>query len=99
MFEEIPSPSLTPTSSRWAIAIYATYFALCLAGGIFLRIRWPHPWTSVRKFEMAQLIVFGLLSGWFLLCAKTATPEANRKRTATLLIGFTAFQLIIDVMR
>jgi hypothetical protein len=48
---------------------------------------------------MAQVIVFGLLAGWFLLGANTATPEANRKRTATLLIGFMVFQVIIDLIR
>ena len=99
MFEEIPSRPPETISTRWAIAVYASYFALCMGGAVIFWIRWSHPWSLVREFEMAQVIVFGLLAGWFLLGAKTATPEANRKRTAGLLIGFTVFRLIIDVIR
>jgi uncharacterized membrane protein YcfT len=62
-------------------------------------IRWTRPLSSIRKFEAAEMIVCGVLSGLFLLAAKVVTPEANRKRIATLFILFMVFQVIIDVIR
>lgn len=97
MFEEIPSRPPAAISSRWAIAIYATYFAICLGSGVIFWIRWSHPWSPVRMLEMTQVV--GLLSGWFLLRAKTAAPEANRVRTAAVLMVFMVFQIVINVIR
>jgi len=98
MFEEIPSPP-PPPSQRSAIAICGAIFALFLSVAVITWNRWSRPLSLPRKVEAVQIIVCGMLSGVFLLAAKAATPETNRKRVTTLLFVSLLLQLIIDVLR
>jgi hypothetical protein len=40
-----------------------------------------------------------VLSGVFLLAAKSATPEGNRKHMAGLFLGVLVLQLIVDLLQ
>jgi hypothetical protein len=94
MFEGIPSPSAPSPSQKWAITIFGVVFAVFLTGGVAAWIRWSRPFSLLRKLEAAEIIVCGVLSGVFLLAAKAATPEANRRRIAVLLLVVPVFQII-----
>lgn len=98
MFEEIPSP-LPPLSQRGAIAFFGAFFALFLSLAVIAWIRWSGPLSLIRKIDVAEFVVGCLLSGVFLLTAKSATPEGNRKRMAVLFFVFFVFQLIDILFR
>jgi hypothetical protein len=74
-------------------------FATCLAVAPIAWARWSRPLSLLRKVEAAEFVLCGVLSGVFLLTAKTASPEANRKRVSILIFAFLIPQLIIAVIR
>ena len=99
MFEEIPS---LPAQLDQGQVIF--YFRLCFA--IFLVcsaivwFRWSgYPLSVSRKVSLGEFLLGALLSGVFLSIAKSATPEANRKRLFGLLTTIMLVQLILDVLR
>jgi hypothetical protein len=52
-----------------------------------------------RKICVGEFIVGGVLSGVFLLTAKSTTPGGNRKRMAGLFLAVLALQLILDLLQ
>jgi hypothetical protein len=98
MFEEIPSPP-PPPSQRAMIAFFGFSFALFLSGAAIAWIRWSGPLSLIRRISAGEFIVGCVLSGVFLLTAKSGTPEGNRKRMLTLFLVMMVYQMIIDVLR
>jgi hypothetical protein len=99
VFEEIPSRA-EPSSQRRAIKFFAVIFASFLAGSVIAWFRWSgHPLSISRKIASGEF-VFGLvISGVFLLTAKSVTPEGNQKRLWGLLWALMLVQLIHDVLQ
>jgi hypothetical protein len=52
-----------------------------------------------RKIGAAEFIVGGLLSGAFLLTAKSTTAEGNRKRLMGLVVTVSVLQVILDILQ
>jgi hypothetical protein len=98
MFEEIPSPPVPP-SQRAAVASFAFFFSIFLIGSAIAWWRWSGPMSLGRKITAAEFIVGGLLSGAFLLTAKSTTPEGNRKRLMGLVVTVSVLQVIVDVVQ
>ena len=98
MFEEIPSPP-TPPSQRAAIASFAFFFSIFLINSAIAWWRWSGPMSLSRKITAADFIVGSLLSGAFLLTAKSTTPEGNQKRLKGLLVTVLALQAIVGIFQ
>jgi hypothetical protein len=99
MFQEIPSQP-TPPSQRGAIGAFAVSFASFLIGSVIGWFRWSgHPLSVSRKIAVGEFIFGLLVSGMFLLTAKAATPEDNRKRLWALFCAIMIIQVIIDVLQ
>jgi hypothetical protein len=98
MFEEIPAPA-PPPSQRSAIMGFGVLFAGCVIASIIAWFRWSGPMSLSRKISTGEFIVGGVLSGAFLLIAKSATPESNRKRTIGLFLVLWMLQLVATVLR
>jgi hypothetical protein len=97
MFEEIPSPP-APPSQRAAIAGFAVFFSSFLISSAIAWWRWSGPMSLGRKIAAAEFIVGSLLSGAFLLTAKSTTPEGNRKRLTGLFVTVLVLQVIVSVL-
>jgi hypothetical protein len=95
MFDEIPAPP-RPPSQRAAIATFAAYFGISLVSLAIAWFRWSSPLPLRRKIGAGEFIVLGILSGLFLLTAKSVSPEANRKRMACLLVGIIVFGMTVS---
>jgi hypothetical protein len=52
-----------------------------------------------RKITVAEFIVGGLLSGAFLLTAKSTTPEGNRERLTGLFVTVLIVQVTVSVLQ
>jgi hypothetical protein len=98
MFEEIPSPP-APPSQRTAIATFGSFLAVFLIGSAIAWFRWSGPMSLSRKITVGQFIVGGVLSGVFLLTAKSTSAEGNQKRMWALFLAVWLPQLIVDVLR
>ena len=98
MFEEIPSPP-PPPSQKAAIASFAFFFSVFLIGSTIAWWRWSRPMSLGRKITVAEFIVGGLLSGAFLLTAKSTTPEGNRKRLTGLFVTVLILQVTVSVLQ
>jgi hypothetical protein len=98
MFEEIPSPP-PPPSQRAAIVGFAIFFSSFLIGSAVAWWRWSGPMSLSRKISAAEFIVGGLLSGAFLLTAKSTTPEGNRKRLTGLFVTVLVVQVAVSVLQ
>jgi hypothetical protein len=99
VFEEIPS---RPAKLDQGQVIF--YFRLCfgvfLVGSAIAWFRWSeYPLWVARKVSLGEFLLGALISGVFLSIAKSATPEANRKRLFGLLTTIILVQLIFDVLR
>ncbi len=81
------------------IAFFGVSFASFLSGLAIAWFHWSRPLSLASKIAAGQFIVGCVLSGVFLLTAKSVTPEGNRKRMMALLFVFLVFQMIIDVLR
>jgi hypothetical protein len=90
MFEETPSLP-TPPSQRTTIAGFGVFFAFFVITSATAWFRWSGPVSLNRKITVAQFIVVGVLSGVFLLTAKSSLPESNRKRMIGLLLASLLF--------
>jgi len=98
MFEEIPARP-QPPSEPVAVTFFGVSFALFLGLAAITWIRWSSLLSLMRKFSVGECILCGGLSGVFLLTAKSASPESNRKRMAALYFIFLAFQIVEDLLR
>lgn len=99
MFEEIPSPP-APPSERRAVRAFAVIFVSFLIGSLIAWFRWSgHPLSVGRKIATGEFIVGLVISGVFLLTAKSATPEDNRKRLWAFFWGIIIIQVILDVLQ
>jgi hypothetical protein len=98
MFEEIPFRP-APPSQRTAIVSFGIYFAIFLTASAIAWFRWSSPLSLSRKIAVAEFIMGGVLSGIFLVTAKSASPEANQKRMWALFFAIWLPQLIIDVLQ
>ena len=99
MFEEIPAP-VSPPSQRTTIAAFGVlFFATCVIASIIAWFRWSGPMSLGRKISAGEFIVGVILSGVFLLTAKSATPERNQKRLWGLFLAIWILQLIVDVLQ
>jgi 4-amino-4-deoxy-L-arabinose transferase-like glycosyltransferase len=98
MFEEIPAPA-PPPSQRATIAGFGVLFATCVIASIIAWFRWSRPMSLGRKISAGEFIVVGVLSGVFLLTAKSVTPESNQKRLWGLFLAVWLPQLIVDVLQ
>ena len=58
-----------------------------------------HPLSVSRKISLGEFVLGSLISGVFLLTAKSATPKSNQQRLWGLLITVMLVQLILDVLR
>jgi hypothetical protein len=98
MFEEIPSPPAQP-SQRTAIVTFGVFLAVFLIGSAIAWFRWSGPMSLSRKITVGEFIVGGVLSGVFLLTAKSTSAEGNQKRMWALFLAVWLPQLIVDVLR
>jgi hypothetical protein len=98
MFEEIPSPP-APPSQRTTIVSFGMMFAIFLIGSAIAWFRWSGPLSLGRKITAGDFLVGGVLSGVFLLTAKSTSPEGNQKRMWALFFAVWLPQLIVDVLR
>jgi hypothetical protein len=99
MFEEIPTRPAPPTQ-KTARRAFAISFASFLIASVFAWFRWAgHPLSLTREMATAEFILGSMLSGVFLLTAKSAAPEDNRKRLWVLFWALMTFQLLIDVLQ
>ena len=98
MFEEIPSPP-KPLSQRAALAIFGVSFAFFLTLAAIAWIRWSSPLSLIRKISVGEYVLCCGLSGVFLLTAKSASPEGNRKPMAGLYFLFLAFQFVETLLQ
>jgi hypothetical protein len=98
MFEEIPAPA-PPPSQRITIAGFGILFVTCVIASVFAWFHWSGPMSLSRKIGAGEFIVGGVLSGVFLLTAKSATPESNQKRLFGLYVLLWLPQLIVDLLR
>ncbi|MGC2449711.1 MAG: hypothetical protein WA477_18845 [Candidatus Sulfotelmatobacter sp.] len=98
MFEEISSPP-APPSQRTAIVTFGIFLAVFLIGSAIAWFRWSGPMSLSRKITVGEFIVGGMLSGVFLLTAKSTSAEGNQKRMWALFFAVWLPQLIVDVLR
>jgi hypothetical protein len=68
-------------------------FHFFLIGSAIAWWRWSGPMSFSRKITAPEFIVGGLLSGAFLLTAKSTTPEGNRKRLTGLFVTVLVLQV------
>jgi formate hydrogenlyase subunit 4 len=100
VFDEIPSRRREPLSQGQAIFYLAAYFAVFLVGSAIAWFRWSgYPLSVSRKISLGEFVLGSLISGVFLLTAKSATPQTNQKRLWVLVIAMLLVQLILDVLR
>jgi hypothetical protein len=52
-----------------------------------------------RKITTGEFVLCGILSGVFLLTAKSVSPEGNRKRMMCLLLVFLVFQITVSALQ
>lgn len=98
MFEEIPSPPVPP-SQRTAVVTFGIFLAVFLISSAIAWFRWSGPMSLSRKITVGEFIVGGVLSGVFLLTAKSTSAEGNQKRVWALFLAVWLPQLIVDVLR
>lgn len=93
MFEEIPSRPPAP-SRRMAITCFAIYLGISLLALVDHWFRFGIP-TSARGIVRGATLSAGcLLSGFFLLTAKSVSDETNRIRISVLVAVICASQLV-----
>ncbi len=98
MFQEIPFPP-APPSQRLSVVAFGVYFASFLIGSVIVWFRWFGPMSFIRWLIVGEFIVGGVLSGLFLLIAKSTTPDSNRKRMIGLFLFVGIIQVVIDVLQ
>ncbi|MGA8503850.1 MAG: hypothetical protein WB683_20035 [Candidatus Sulfotelmatobacter sp.] len=100
MFDEIPSPPNPNLPSKVAsIAGFGLFLATFLTCSAIAWFRWSSPLSLSRKISVAEFVLGILFSGVFLLTAKSASPERNRRRMTGLVVAVTILALIGTVLR
>jgi hypothetical protein len=96
VFDEIP-PRRPPRSQRFYISNFEFFFAF---SPVLLAITWPlwpHPLSLEDKFVLGSFAFISLLSGVFLLNAKSVTLRDNQERLWYLFSATMFIPLICDV--
>jgi hypothetical protein len=78
---------------------FGVFLAVFMVGSAIAWFRWPRPMSLNRKITVGEFIVGGVLSGVFLLTAKSTSPEGNQKRIHALFLAVLLLQIIGDVLR
>lgn len=95
VFEEIP-PRRAPRTQRFYIYNFAFFFAF---SPVLLAITWslwPHPLSLEDKFVFGGFGFISLLSGVFLLNAKSVAPRDNQERLWYLISATMLVPIILD---
>jgi hypothetical protein len=78
---------------------FAFYVALFLVGSVIAWFRWPgNPLSVIRKIESGSFVLGSLISGVFLLTAKSAHPRTNQDRFWVLFSTMMLAPVILDVL-
>ena len=88
-----------PPSQRTAVVTFGIFLAVFLISSAIAWFRWSGPMSLSRKITVGEFIVGGVLSGVFLLTAKSTSAEGNQKRMWALFLAVWLPQLIVDVLR
>jgi heme/copper-type cytochrome/quinol oxidase subunit 3 len=98
VFDEIP-PRRAPLSQRFYMFNFAGFFALyAVFPTIMWWFRWPHPLSLNDKIALGSIAPILLLSGAFLLTAKSATPRDNQERFRGLVWASMLVQLFLRIL-
>ena len=98
VFEEIP-PRQPPRSQRFYIFNFAVFFAFFLVGSAIAWFCWSgNPVSVIRKIDSAILVLCSLISGVFLLTAKTAHPRTNQERFWVMFNTGTIIPIILGLL-
>lgn len=99
MFDELPARR-KPLDEGDYIFYFRLTFALFLVASAISWFLWSrHPLSASRKISLGEFVLGSLISGLFLLTAKSATPKGNQKRLWGLLITVMLVQLFLGVLR
>jgi hypothetical protein len=96
VFDEIP-PRRAPRSQRFYIFNFVFIFAFF---PVLFAITWPLWWHRLSiedKFVLGGFALISLLSGVFLLNAKSVSPRDNQDRLWGLFVATIWVPLILDV--
>ena len=96
VFEELP-PRRAPRSQRFYICNFAVIFAFFPVSFAIIWPLWPHPLSHEDKFILGGFALVSLLSGVFLLNAKSVTPRDKQERLWVLVSATMFVPLILDV--
>jgi len=98
VFEEIP-PRQAPRSQRFYIFNFAVYFALFLIGSAIAWFCWSgNPLSVFRKIDSGIFVLCSLVSGVFLLTARSAHPRTNQERFWALFNTGMVVPIILGVL-
>lgn len=97
VFDEIP-PRRKPLSQVQYTFYFGVYFVLFLALSAWFR-RSGNPPSVIREIDSVFSVLGLLISGVFLLTAKSATPETNQARHRVFFIAMMPVLIILDVLR
>ena len=78
---------------------FGLFLVVFLIGSAIAWFRWSGSMSLIRKITVGEFIVGGVLSGVFLLTAKSTSAEGNQKRMWALFLAIWLPQLIVDVLR
>jgi hypothetical protein len=98
MFEEIPPRPPAP-SRRLAVASFAIWCGVSLLASVILWLRFGIPTSAKGIVRTGTLLAGSLLSGFFLLTAKSVSDETNRIRITVLVVVISALQLVDAVFQ
>jgi len=84
VFDEIPPPREPELSQQKAVFYFAVLFVFYFATSVILWMCLGHPLSVGDKIALGNIVLGSLLSGVFLLTAKSATPQDNRSRLLVL---------------
>ena len=97
VFDEIP-PRRAPRSQRFYIFNFAGFFAVdAVFSMIIWWFRWPHPLSLSDKIAIRSFALCSLISGVFLLTAKSA-PRTNQERLWVLFNTGMIVPMILEVL-
>jgi hypothetical protein len=98
VFDEIP-PRQAPRSQRFYIFNFAAFFAVdAVFSMIIWWFRWPHPLSLSDKIAIGSFALYSLISGVFLLTAKSAAPRTNQGRLWVLFNTGMIVPMILEVL-
>ena len=78
---------------------FAVYFVLFLVGSAIAWFRWSwNPLSIIRKIDSGSFVLCSLISGVFLLTAKSAPPRTNQERLWVLFNTGMIVPIILGVL-